>query len=70
MKPNNAGKNMWLRAQTTNRKLKQNAQVQEVDGMQYFFFVKYDTVRGYNSTKMLLVEELWALRAPSSQRFR
>ena len=34
MKPNNAGKNIWLRAQTLNQKLKQNAQTQDADGMQ------------------------------------
>ena len=29
MKPNNAGKNKWLWAQTLKRKLKQNAQTQD-----------------------------------------
>ena len=37
MQSNNAGKNMWLRAQTANQKLKQNAQTQDADGMQDFF---------------------------------
>ena len=37
MKPNNAGKNMSLRAQTTNQKLNQNAQTQDIYGMQVFF---------------------------------
>ena len=34
MKPNNAGKDIWQRVQTVNQKLKQNAQTQDVDGMQ------------------------------------
>ena len=34
MKPYNAGEDMWLRAQTANQKLKQNAQTQDADGMQ------------------------------------
>ena len=34
MKPNNAGKGIWLRAQATNQKLKQNAETQDADGMQ------------------------------------
>ena len=33
MKPNNPGKDMWLRTQTANQKLKQNVQTQDVDGM-------------------------------------
>ena len=33
MKPKNAGKNMWMRAQIANQKLKQNAQTQDADGM-------------------------------------
>ena len=33
MKPNNAGKDMRLRAQTANQKLKQNMQPQDADGM-------------------------------------
>ena len=37
MKPNNAGKEMWLRVQTVNQKLKQNAQTQDGDGMQTIF---------------------------------
>ena len=40
---------MWLRAQATNKKI-------EI-GMQVFFCVKYDTVRGYISTIILLVKE-------------
>ena len=36
VKPNNSGKDMWLLAQTANQKLKQNAQTQDVDGMQAF----------------------------------
>ena len=47
MKPNNPGKNMWLWAETANKKLKQNAQIQDVDGMKACFCVIYDTVRGY-----------------------
>ena len=34
MKPNNAGKHMWLRAQTANKKLKQNVETQDVGGIQ------------------------------------
>ena len=35
MKPNNAGKPMWLQAQTINEKLKQDAQTTgDVDSMQ------------------------------------
>ena len=34
MKPNNAGKDMWLRAETVIEKLKQDAQKQDDDGMQ------------------------------------
>ena len=37
MKPNNAGKNIWLRAQTLKQKLKQNAQTHDVDVRQVFF---------------------------------
>ena len=47
MKPNKAGKNMWLRAQIANKKLKQNTQTQGADGVQTSFWVIYDTVRGY-----------------------
>ena len=36
MKPNNADKNIWLRAQTLNHKLKQNAQTHDADGRQAF----------------------------------
>ena len=34
MKPNKAGKDMWLRSQTAHQKLKQKAQTQDADGMQ------------------------------------
>ena len=34
MKPNNAGDDMWLRAQTANQNLKQNTQAQIADSMQ------------------------------------
>ena len=34
MKRNNADKDMWQRAQTANKKFKQNAQTQDADGMQ------------------------------------
>ena len=34
MKPNKADKGMWLRAQTANQQLKQNAESQDVDDMQ------------------------------------
>ena len=34
---------MWLWAQTANQNLKQNAQTQDADGMQAFFFVLYVT---------------------------
>ena len=47
LKPYNGGKNMWMWAHTANTKLKQNAQTQDADGMQIFFCVIYDTVRGY-----------------------
>ena len=34
MKPNNADKDMWLRAQTTNEKLKQDTETtKDADGM-------------------------------------
>ena len=36
MKPNNAGKEIWLRARTENQKLKQNAKTQKADGMEAF----------------------------------
>ena len=56
MKPSNAGTGMWLWAQTANQNLKQNVQIQDADVMQAFFCVIFDTVRGYNSTVILLVE--------------
>ena len=34
MKPNNAGKDMWRRAEIANQKLKQNAQTHDADGLQ------------------------------------
>ena len=34
MKPNNGSKDMWLRAETANWKLKQYAQTEDADGMQ------------------------------------
>ena len=34
MKPSNGGKNLRLRAQTSNQKLKENAQTQDADGGQ------------------------------------
>ena len=46
MKPNNAGKPMWLLAQTANQKLKQSAQIQDADGMQVVICVIFDTVSG------------------------
>ena len=56
MKLNNTGRNMWLRAPTGNQKLKQNAQTQDVDGVQAFFSVIYDAVKSYISTIILLIE--------------
>ena len=55
MKPNKAGKNMWLRAQMVNQNLKQNSQTQDADGMQTFCCVIHDTLRGYISTLLLLI---------------
>ena len=52
MKPINTGKNMWLRAQTANQILKQNAQTQDPDGKQAFFCVIYDTFKGNISKKI------------------
>ena len=54
IEPNNAGKNIWLRAQTASQKLKQNAQTQDADGMQDFFYVINDTVTGLISTIILI----------------
>ena len=34
MKPNNAGEDMWLRAETANEKLKQDSQTPKADVMQ------------------------------------
>ena len=55
MNLNNADKNMRLRAQITNQKLKQNAQTQDADGMQAFFCVKNDAISGYISTTVRLM---------------
>ena len=55
VKPNKAGKNMWLRARIANQNLKQNVQTQDADGMQAFFCVTYDTARGNISTPILLI---------------
>ena len=43
MKPDNAGKKVWLPAQALNEKLKQNAQTQEDDGTQVFllFYIRH-----------------------------
>ena len=46
-KPNKAGKNKWLWAETANQNLKQNAQTQDAYGMQAFFRVIYDTVTSH-----------------------
>ena len=55
MKPKNAGKNKWLRAQTINKKLTKNAQTQDADGGQVFLCVIYGTVRGHTSTLFVLI---------------
>ena len=39
MKPNNAGKCMWLRAQTENEKFEQEAKTQDTGGMQAVFML-------------------------------
>ena len=51
MKPNNAGRDMWLRAQTVNQKFNENVQTQDTYVMLYlcFVFAKYDTATGYIS---------------------
>ena len=36
MKPNKADKDMWLRTQNANQKLKENVQIQDIDGIQVF----------------------------------
>ena len=66
MKPNKAGKNMWLRAQIVNQNLKQNAQTEDADGMQTFFCVIYDTALGNISTLILLI----GAPSPPPLRFR
>ena len=60
-KPNNAGEDMWLRAQIANKKFKPDVQTQDTDRMQ-FSFVLYMTqleaifnIKNYDSE----------LRAPS-----
>ena len=62
---NNAGKNIWLGAQTANRKLKQNVQTQDANGMQAILCVIYDTVRGYISTITVLIEWGWGSELPA-----
>ena len=42
MKLNNADKDMWLRTQTANQKLKPDAQTQDIDGMKSLPWVKYE----------------------------
>ena len=59
---------MWLRAQTANLEMKENAQTRDADGVQASFCVIYDTVRTFISTRILLIGE--GLQAPSSLRFR
>ena len=50
MKPSNAGKDTWPRAQIANQKLKQNVQTPDADGMQVFFFEFFsDTIREHIS---------------------
>ena len=39
MKSNNADKNIWLRDQTLNEQLKQNARTHDANGKQVFFSV-------------------------------
>ena len=68
IKPNIAGKNIRLRAQTLNQKLKQNAQTQDDDGVQAFFYVIYDTFRGHISTLILFMGG--GFRATFTLRFR
>ena len=58
---------MWLRAQTANPKLKQNALTIEIDGRQAFFCVIYDTFRGHISKLLSLMR---GLRASIPLRFR
>ena len=55
MKSNNAFKNMWLRAETVNQKLKNNAQTQDAYGIQAFPSAMYDIAREHISTKKLLI---------------
>ena len=50
MKPTNAGKDMCLRTQTANRKLKQNAQTQDVVDMQALPVLYMNKVKGYVTT--------------------
>ena len=44
MKANNAGKNMGLRAETANQKLKKSELTYYADGMQSFFCVFFMTL--------------------------
>ena len=46
MKPDNAGEDMWLRVETANEKLKQEAPTQKGDDI----CVRYDAARGSIST--------------------
>ena len=55
MTPNYAGKDIWLRAQTLNQKLRQNAQTRNADGKQAVFCVINDTFGGHISTLILLM---------------
>ena len=43
MKPKNAGKNIWLQAQTLNTKMKQNTQIKDAEDRQFFsvFYTTY-----------------------------
>ena len=50
MKLNNAVKDMCLRTQNANQKLKQNEQTQDVDGMQALPVLFMKIVKGYIST--------------------
>ena len=62
---NNAGKSMWLSAQTTNQKLKQNAQTQDADGMQAFVCAIYDTVISQQTYSRLRIK-----RPPYKKEFQ
>ena len=47
MNPNNAGKDMWLWAQTANQKLKENGQTQGANGMQALSVLCMTQLDGY-----------------------